>query len=61
MPKLNLAELRTLLDDRADQYNQPAFLLKDPISIPHRFTRLQDIEISGLFAALLPFSRKRPN
>ncbi|RZK21845.1 MAG: TIGR02757 family protein [Hymenobacter sp.] len=58
MDVLKIQELRALLDARADRYNQPAFLLKDPISIPHRFTQLPDIEISGLFAALLAWGQR---
>jgi len=58
MDVLKIQELRTLLDARADQYNQPAFLLKDPISIPHHFSQRPDIEISGLFAALLAWGQR---
>ena len=58
MNPLKIDELRTLLNARADQYNQPEFLLKDPVSIPHRFSKLQDIEISGLFAALLAWGQR---
>jgi uncharacterized protein (TIGR02757 family) len=58
MNNIRIGELRALLDERADRHNQPAFLTKDPVSIPHRFTRLQDIEISGLFAALLAWGQR---
>jgi uncharacterized protein (TIGR02757 family) len=44
-----LHQLRDLLDERADRYNQPDFIAKDPISIPHRFSQLQDVEISALY------------
>ena len=53
-----LAQLRTLLDARAAHYNQPGFLAKDPVSIPHRFTQRPDVEISGLFAALLAWGQR---
>src|SRR5689334_159394 len=55
---MNHAQVRTLLDDRYAHYDQPAFILADPISIPHRFTLRQDVEISGLFAALLAWGRR---
>jgi uncharacterized protein (TIGR02757 family) len=58
MPNQKLEELRALLDARADQYNQPAFIAKDPISIPHQFSQLQDVEISALFAALLAWGQR---
>lgn len=39
-------------------YDQPAFIGPDPISIPHRFSRRADIEISALFAAVLAWGRR---
>ncbi|MDF7811927.1 TIGR02757 family protein [Hymenobacter sp. YC55] len=55
---MNHAQVRTLLEEQHDHYNRPAFVLNDPISIPHRFTQRQDIEISGMFAALLAWGRR---
>lgn len=50
--------LKNLLLQKARQYNQPGFIAKDPIVIPHRFTKLQDIEISGFFAAILAWGNR---
>jgi uncharacterized protein (TIGR02757 family) len=55
---MNHAQVRALLDDRYLHYDQPAFIMADPISIPHRFSQRQDVEISGLFAALLAWGRR---
>ncbi|WP_375434350.1 TIGR02757 family protein [uncultured Hymenobacter sp.] len=55
---MNHAQVRTLLEEQYDHYNRPAFVVNDPISIPHRFTQRQDVEISGLFAALLAWGRR---
>lgn len=52
------ASVRDFLDQKATQYNQPAFIDRDPISIPHRFTRLQDIEIMGFWAAVLAWGQR---
>lgn len=52
------AALQALLDERAAFYNTAAFIAADPISLPHRFTRLQDIEIAGLFAAVLAWGHR---
>lgn len=52
------ADLKALLDTRAAFYETPAFILPDPISIPHRFTKKQDIEIAGLFAATLAWGHR---
>ncbi|MBO0947058.1 TIGR02757 family protein [Fibrella forsythiae] len=53
-----VADIRELLDRKACQYNQPSFIDRDPISIPHRFTRLQDIEIMGFWAAVLAWGQR---
>ena len=47
-----------MLDEQVDQLNNPAFITKDPVSIPHRFTKKQDIEIAGLFAALFSWGNR---
>jgi uncharacterized protein (TIGR02757 family) len=52
------AELKAFLDEKADTYNVPGFIANDPISIPHRFSVKQDIEISGLFAAVLAWGQR---
>lgn len=53
-----ITELKDFLDRKADQYNQPGFIENDPISIPHLFTKKQDIEISALFAAVLAWGQR---
>lgn len=52
------AELKAFLDEKADTYNVPGFIANDPISIPHRFSKKQDIEIAGLFAAVLAWGQR---
>ena len=41
-----------------DKYNRKDFIEHDPVSIPHRYTKKQDIEISGLFAATLAWGNR---
>ena len=41
-----------------DKYNRKDFIENDPISIPHRYTKKQDIEIAGLFAATLAWGNR---
>lgn len=43
--------LTDFLNRKVDEYNRPDFIKDDPVSIPHLFSRKQDIEIAGLFAA----------
>ena len=50
--------LRDLLEDRCNRYNRPHFIAEDPIALPHRFHRREDIEIAGFFAATLAWGRR---
>lgn len=51
-------KLKDFLERKVDEYNRPSFIAIDPVSIPHRFTRPQDIEIAGLFAALFAWGNR---
>lgn len=51
--------LRDFLEEKVEEYNQPSFIKDDPVSIPHRYTRKQDIEISGFVAAVLAWGQRR--
>jgi uncharacterized protein (TIGR02757 family) len=51
-------DLKIFLDAKVDQFNRPSFIELDPISIPHRFKKKQDIEISGLIAAVLAWGQR---
>jgi uncharacterized protein (TIGR02757 family) len=55
---LNFSEIKKLLDRKVADYNQPVFIKDDPISIPHQFTKQQDIEIAGFFAALFAWGNR---
>lgn len=50
--------LKAYLEKYATLYNQPRFIQADPISIPHRFSQKQDIEIAALFAATLAWGQR---
>jgi len=50
--------LKKFLDAKVLIYNKPGFIEKDPVVIPHSFTKQQDIEIAGLFAALLAWGNR---
>jgi uncharacterized protein (TIGR02757 family) len=50
--------LRHYLDAAVERYNHPGFIPDDPICIPHRFTRLQDREIVGLWTAVLAWGQR---
>jgi uncharacterized protein (TIGR02757 family) len=50
--------LRAFLDAKVIQYNRPEFIENDPISIPHLFSKKQDIEIMGFWAATLAWGQR---
>ncbi len=52
-------ELYHFLEEAHLHYNQPDFIADDPISIPHQFTKAQDIEIMGFWAAVLAWGNRR--
>lgn len=51
-------ELANFLNEKAALYNQPSFIKEDPISVPHSFTKKQDIEIAGFFAAVFAWGNR---
>jgi uncharacterized protein (TIGR02757 family) len=51
-------DFKSFLDEKAAQYHHPDFITGDPISVPHAFSLPQDIEISGLFAALFAWGQR---
>ncbi|MBD2752684.1 TIGR02757 family protein [Spirosoma validum] len=55
---IKTSSLKDFLDRKADQYNRPSFIERDPISIPHRFSRKQDIELMGFWAAVLAWGQR---
>lgn len=51
-------KLKQFLDRKVDEYNNLSFIPLDPVSIPHLFTKKQDIEISGFFAATFAWGNR---
>lgn len=52
-------KIATLLDYYYNKYNNKNFIADDPISIPHRFTRKQDIEIAAFFSAIIAWGQRK--
>lgn len=52
------ASLQTQLDAYVRQYNRPEFIHADPIVVPHAFSKKQDVEIAGLFAAIFAWGQR---
>lgn len=51
-------DIKSFLDTKVDQYNRPDFIKNDPVSIPHLFSKKQDIEIMGFWAATLAWGQR---
>jgi len=51
-------DLKDFLDRKVMEFNQPSFIQYDPISIPHLFSKKQDIEIAGFFAAIFAWGNR---
>jgi uncharacterized protein (TIGR02757 family) len=51
-------ELQDFLEKKVLEYNHPSFIMKDPVSIPHRYKIKQDIEIAGLFASIFAWGNR---
>jgi len=59
MNVLNSNNLKNFLDSKVEEYNRPSFIKDDPVSIPHLFTKKQDIEIAGFFAAVFAWGNRK--
>jgi uncharacterized protein (TIGR02757 family) len=51
--------LKDFLEEKYKLYASPKFIEDDPIQIPHRFSRKEDIEISGLLTATLAWGTRK--
>lgn len=52
-------DIKLLLDNRVNQYNNLEFIETDPIQIPHRFTKKEDIEIAGFLTATISWGQRK--
>ncbi|HWB24238.1 MAG TPA: TIGR02757 family protein [Chitinophagaceae bacterium] len=51
-------QLKDFFDRKVEEYNKPAFIPRDPICIPHLFTKKQDIEVAGFFASIFAWGNR---
>lgn len=52
-------ELKNLLEEKVAQYNVPAFVANDPLSIPRRFTAKEDVEIAAFLTATISWGNRK--
>lgn len=51
--------IKDFLEEKYHQYNNKAFIENDPVSIPHLFSRKEDIEIAGFLAATIAWGNRK--
>jgi len=52
------SQIYNLLESKVNEFNQTSFIELDPISVPHLFTKKEDIEIAGFFAASFAWGQR---
>lgn len=56
---LPIDEIKDFLDHKVTEFNRPEFIELDPISIPHRFSLKEDIEISAFLTATISWGNRK--
>ena len=59
MENKSITNLKKFLDRKIIEFNNPDFIKDDPICIPHLFSKKQDIEIAGFFAAVFAWGIRK--
>ncbi len=57
MPDNNIP-LAEFLEEKYQQYHSHSFVEHDPVYVPHQFSKKEDIEIAGFFAATLAWGQR---
>lgn len=52
------SDLKAFLNEKAKTYEQRSFIAEDPISIPHHFSKKEDIEIAGFLIATIAWGNR---
>ncbi len=52
------SDIIEFLDQKVSQINTPDYIPGDPISIPHSYQKLQDIEITAFWTAMLAWGKR---
>lgn len=51
-------DLPAFLDQKVLQYNNPDFIARDPVQVPHMYSRKEDIEISAFLTATIAWGNR---
>lgn len=52
-------DLKDFLDEKVEQYEVIDFIENDPILIPHRFSKKEDIEIAGFLTSVIAWGQRK--
>ena len=52
-------DLKNYLDECVERFEKPDFIADDPIGIPHRFTKQEDIEIMAFWSSMLAWGQRK--
>ena len=55
---MNHTDLKNFLDEKVALYLNSDFIQEDPISIPHQFTKKEDVEIAAFLTATIAWGRR---
>ena len=58
MPDI-MKQLKALLDEKVLQYNRKEYIIDDPVSFPHSFSKREDIEIVALLASVIAWGNRK--
>jgi uncharacterized protein (TIGR02757 family) len=53
-----IQRIKNLLDKKVEQYNRFEFIETDPIQIPHRYSKKEDIEIAGFLTSTIAWGQR---
>ena len=56
---LTKSELKDFLDEKVNEFNTVDFIEPDPISVPHRYSLKEDIEISSFLASSIAWGNRK--
>ena len=59
MNKRSKTTLKKLLDQKVEEFNNPSFIQKDPISVPHQFKRKEDIELVAFWTSMFAWGQRK--
>jgi uncharacterized protein (TIGR02757 family) len=55
---MDLNNLKSFLDEKVEEFNQPVFIETDPIQVPKQFSEKENIEIAGFLTATISWGNR---